>query len=89
MIGQETHEVERKIAAILERLKAPGLCNLFVVGKATEPICEIPVSSNKIGLILFSGLNPAASAAEENITVINKAMSGVMDIGQLRSFKSL
>ena len=77
------------VEAILERLKTLDLCKLFVIGKTTEPICETQVNSNKIGLILFSGLNPAASAVEENIPVINKAMSGIMDIGQLRSFKSL
>lgn len=75
--------------AILKRLKALDLCNLFVIGKATEAICEIPVNSNKIGLILFSGLNPAASVVEEAISVTNKAMSGIIDIGQMRSFGSL
>lgn len=71
---------------VLERLKTINLCSLFVLGNATEPICEIPVTSNKIGLVLFSGLNPVAAAAEKGINVINKAMSGVIDVKKLRSF---
>jgi repressor of nif and glnA expression len=59
------------------------------MGKTTESLCEIPVSLNKIGLVLFSGLNPAAGAVEEGINVTNKAMGGVIDVGQMRSFWSI
>jgi len=74
---------------VLEKLKMVNLCNLFVIGKTTEPICEISVNSNKIGLILFSGLNPVASVVEEGIPVTNRAMSGLLDTGQMNSFWEL
>ena len=74
---------------VLEKLKSINLCSLFVIGKTTEPICEIPVSMNNIGLIFFSGLNPAAGAAEEGLNVTNKAMSGLIDVVELQSFWNL
>lgn len=74
------------VEEVLKKLKAINLCSLFVMGKTTEPICKVPVNSNKTGLVLFSGLNPVAAAAEEGINVINKAMGGVIDVKKLRSF---
>ncbi len=74
---------------VLEKLKSVNLCSLFAIGKTPEPICEIPVSLNNIGLILFSGLNPAAGAVEEGLNVVNKAMSGVIDVVKLQSFWDL
>jgi hypothetical protein len=75
--------------AVLEKLKIINLCSFFILGNAEEPLCEIPVNANKIGLVLFSGLNPIAASAEEGIRVINKAMGGVIDIKKLRSFQNL
>jgi repressor of nif and glnA expression len=75
--------------AILEKLKAANLCSLFTMGKTTEPLCEVPVNQNKIGLMFFSGLNPAAAAAEEGIDVVNKSMGGTIDIEKMVSFWKL
>ena len=75
--------------AVLDKLKAINLCHLVVMGKANESICEVPVTLNKIGLVLPSGLNAVAVAAEKRIDVTNKAMSGVIDVGKLRSFWTL
>jgi repressor of nif and glnA expression len=75
--------------AVLNKLKALNLCHLVVMGKASESICEVPTRLNKIGLALPSGLNAVAAAAEKGIDVTCKAMSGVIDIGKLRSFSTL
>jgi len=71
------------IESVLERLKVINLCNFFVMGNEIEPLHEIPVSLNKVGLVLFSGLNAVAASAEEGIPVVNKAMGGVIDIQKL------
>ncbi len=75
--------------AVLRKLKAISLCRTIVMGKASESICEVPVRLNKIGLVLPSGLNAVAAAAETGMDVNSKAMSGVIDVGELRSFWSL
>jgi hypothetical protein len=74
---------------VLNKLKVLNLCHLVVMGKASEPICEVPTRLNKIGLTLPSGLNAVAAAAEKGIDVTCRAMSGVIDIGKLRSFQTL
>ena len=74
---------------VLKKLGAINLCHLVVMGKASESICEVPVRLNKIGLVLPSGLNAVAATAEIGIQVTNKAMSGVIDVGKLKSFWSL
>jgi len=75
--------------AVLEKLKTADLCNLVIMGNASEPVCEIPVRLNKAGLVLPSGLNAIAATAETGIDVTSKAMNGVVGAGELRSFWSL
>jgi len=77
------------VEAVLERLKTAKFCNSVTLGKANEAVYEIPVRFNKIGLVLPSGLNAAAAAVETGMNVTTKAMNGVIDAGELRSFWSL
>src|SRR4030066_1328779 len=74
---------------VIEQLKTANLCNLVIMGKSSEPVCEIPVRLNKVGLVLPSGLNAIAATAETGIDVTSKAMNGVVGAGELRSFWSL
>ncbi len=74
---------------MVERLKGAGLEGLVMMGEMSEPICQVPAELNKVGMILQSGLNPVAAAMEAGIEVINHAMSGVIDYGELRSFWAL
>jgi len=74
---------------VLRKLKAISLCRTIVMGKASESICEVPVRLNKIGLVLPSGLNAVAAAAETGMDVTSKAMNSIIDVGELRSFWSL
>ena len=76
------------VEAVVERLGATNLCNLVTVGKANDPVCEIPVRLNRVGLVLPSGLNAVAAAAEMGIDVTSKAMNGVIGVAKLRSFWS-
>jgi repressor of nif and glnA expression len=80
MIGQETREVERKIAKF---------CSSVTLGKANEAVCETPVRFNRIWLVLPSGLNTVAAASETGMNVTTKTMNGVIGAGALRSFWSL
>ncbi len=77
------------VEAVLARLRSANLCNSVLLGKANEPLCEIPVRLSKVGLVLFSGLNAVAAAAETGIEITIKAMSGIIDVARLRSFRDL
>jgi len=74
---------------IIERLCGVGLGGMLMIGKTSDPICEVPIGPNKVGMIIPSGLNPVASAVEAGIAVVNHAMSGVIDYRSLRSFWDL
>jgi repressor of nif and glnA expression len=76
------------VEAVVERLGAANLCNLVTVGKTNEPVCEIPVRLNKVGLVIPSGLNAVAVAAETGIDVTSRAMNGVIGAAKLKSFWS-
>jgi len=74
---------------VVAKLKEAGLGGLLVVGDTSEPVCEIPVELNKIGMVLLGGLNPVAAAEEAGIEAENHAMSTVMEYQDLSKFEEL
>lgn len=71
---------------VISGLKEAGLGGLLMAGETSQPVCEIPVGLNKIGIILLGGLNPVAAAVEAGVEVANRAMSSVIDYQDLVSF---
>ena len=59
---------------------------VVMVGYTSQPVCQIPVGLNKVGVILDGGLNPLAAAEEAGIEAENVANSGTIDIKRLGSF---
>jgi len=74
--------VEEKITA----LKQAGIGGVYTLGNTSEPVCQIAVGLNRIGMILLGGLNPVATAVEAGVEVENTAESGMIDFKQLTSF---
>jgi repressor of nif and glnA expression len=68
---------------IATRLKTAGIGGLFLIGNVSEPVCEMSVELNRVGVILIGGLNPVAAAYEAGIVSDNKAMSALMDYQKL------
>ena len=68
---------------VMTKLKKTGLGGLMVMGNTSEPVCEIPVELNRIGMVLLGGLNPIAAAEEAGIKADNCAMSTVMEYQNL------
>ena len=66
-----------------------GIGGLMVMGNTSEPVCEIPVDLNKIGMILIGGMNPIAAAEEAGIEAENQAMSATVDYQDLIKFEDL
>ena len=71
------------------KLKEAGLGGLLLIGNTSEPVCEIPVELNKIGMILLGGLNPVAAAEEAGIEAENHAMSTIIEYQSLIKFWEL
>ncbi len=74
--------VEQKIAL----LKEAGINGVYFLGNTSEPVCQIPVKLNRIGMVLLGGLNPLAAVVEAGIEVENIGESGLIDFEQLQSF---
>jgi len=73
----------------MAKLKAAGLGGLLLMGNTSEPICEIPMELNRIGIILFNGLNPVAAAKEAGIEAESYGMSTVVEYQSLIKFQEL
>jgi hypothetical protein len=74
---------------VITKLKEAGIGGLLIMGKTSEPVCQIPVELNRIGIVLIGGLNPAAAAKEAGIDVENYAMSTVVEYKNLIKFEEL
>jgi repressor of nif and glnA expression len=66
-------------------LKKLGIKGIYYLGSISEPVCQISVGINHIGMILIGGLNPIAAAVEAGFEVDNSAESGLIDFSQLSS----
>lgn len=64
---------------VIAKLKNAGLGGILLMGNISEPVCEIPIELNQIGVVLIGGLNPAAAAAEAGIISESHAMSTIVD----------
>jgi hypothetical protein len=74
---------------LLAKMGKAGINGVLVTGRISEPVCQVPVEVNKVGIILIGGLNPAARVQEAGLDVENQAMSSVMDYGALQPFDEL
>jgi len=73
---------EEKVAL----LKEVGISGVYAVGDTSEPLCQIPVPMNRVGIVQLGGLNPVAAAVEAGVEIENVAENGLIDFQELRSF---
>jgi repressor of nif and glnA expression len=83
--AQAREAVEAKLA----RLREVGIGGVYALGDTSEPLCQIPVALNRVGVVQFGGLNPVAAAVEAGIEIENVAESGLIDFERLSSFWKL
>lgn len=77
--------VEEKITLLHEA----GIDGVYAFGKTSEPVCQVAVGMNRVGIVLVGGLNPLAAVVEAGIEVENIAESGLIDYQRLVSFWKL
>lgn len=77
------------VEEVIAKLKGADIDGVLVIGATSEPVCEIGVELNRIGIILLNGLNPVAAAVEAGIEVENYGMSTVMEYKRLTKFEEL
>jgi len=77
------------VEEVVAKLEAVGLGGLLLMGNTSEPVCEISVELNRIGIILLNGLNPVAAAREAGIEAENHGMSTVVEYQSLIKFQEV
>ena len=98
-VGQAASTENGKILGVFRTIPAPakelfnekiaslqevGIGGIYAIGNTSEPLCQIPVPVNRIGIVQLGGLNPIASAVESGIDIENIAESGLIDFQQLQ-----
>jgi repressor of nif and glnA expression len=71
---------------ISRRLQDAGIGGVLLTGNISEPVCQIPVDVNRVGMVLIGGLNPVAAVREAGIEMENHAMCALIDYQDLVSF---
>jgi repressor of nif and glnA expression len=74
---------------VIAELKEAGIGGTYALGNTSEPVCQIAVGVNRVGMVLLGGLNAVAAAVEAGIEVENISESGMIDFQQLVSFWQL
>jgi len=74
---------------VLAGLRGAGLGGLLFMGDTSDPVYQIPMELNKIGMVIIGGLNPVAAAEEAGIEAENRAMSTLMEYRGLMKFEEL
>ena len=74
------------VGELIADLRRAGIDGVLSVGEIGEAICQIPVDTNRVGMILYGGLNPVACAHEAGVMVENRAMSTLMEYHDLQDF---
>jgi HTH-type transcriptional regulator, global nitrogen regulator NrpRI len=77
------------VGELLAGLRNAGIDGVLSIGEVGEPTCQIPVDTNRVGMILYGGLNPVACAHEKGVEVENRAMSTLMEYQDLQNFWEL
>ena len=77
--------VEEKVTL----LKEAGISGVYALGNTSEPVCQIAIGLNRVGVVFLGGLNPTAAAVEAGLEVENIAESGLIDFQQLTNFWQL
>ena len=77
------------VEQVIAELKEAGMNGVYALGNTSEPVCQMSVGTNRIGMALLGGLNPVAAAVEAGIEVDNIAESGMIDYQQLVGFSDL
>ena len=87
---RETPAICRPIVEeVVAQMKNVGIGGVLMLGNASDPVCEIPVELNRIGIVLLGGLNPVAAAEEAGIEADSHAMSTLVNFQTLKKIGEL
>lgn len=74
---------------IFKKLKEAGLGGVLAVGRPSQPVLGASVALDRVGVVIAGGLNPLAALSEAHVEAENKAMSTLVEFGELQPFQDL
>jgi repressor of nif and glnA expression len=74
---------EGDLREALDQYERNGLGGVLAVGRPSQPLLEVPVGRDRMGLAVVAGLTPVAALEEAGIPVQSKAMSTLVEFGEL------
>ncbi len=74
---------------VFGELKEAGIGGLCCLGNISETICEIHVDLNRVGVVLYGGMNPIAVAQECGFCSDNHAMSLLTEYKNLKHIEEI
>jgi hypothetical protein len=77
------------VEELVAKMRKVRIGGVLSIGEVSEPICQIHVDVNKVGMILTGGLNPIACVQEAGIQTENRGMAAVMNYQELRKFSEI
>jgi len=76
----------REAEILKEKMLSKGLGGSILFGKPNQPMLDVPVGIDKVGMLVVGGLNPIAAVEEAGISAESKAMSTLFEYSRLLTF---
>jgi hypothetical protein len=76
----------REAEILREKMSHKGVGGNILFGKPNQPLLDVPVGIDKVGMLVVGGLNPIAAAEEAGIFTESKAMSTLNEYSRLLPF---
>lgn len=77
------------LEGLLEQFSRRGFGGMLAVGKPGQPLLGVQVGIDRVGMAVVGGLTPVAALEEAGIATVNKAMTGLWDVSELKSIWEL
>jgi len=78
-----------RVEEVMAGLSRFSIRGLLIMGEPSQPVCEINLDLNRIGMVLVGGLNPVAAVEEAGITTDNYPMSSLVEYRRLVKISEL
>lgn len=78
-----------KVKEIYTVMQKKGFKGILMFGEPNQPLLDIPVGIDRVGIIVVGGLNPIAALEESNIQTDTSAISVLYNYNELLDFNSV
>jgi repressor of nif and glnA expression len=77
------------VKSISKKLDRCGLGSLFLLGRPSQPLLQIPVNDGSVGAVIIGGLNPMSIFEENGVRVQSRALSTLIDYTCLNDYRDI